>query len=344
MKLLGPSIWMPIIMLIWGVIAMSTAAVRNAGAFGGLMAYGIVQIKTDRNYRFIFLLEGAPSIILAVIAFCFLGDLPETVKWLSPTERELVTNRLRNDAGTACNTRFSWKQVKDVFIDWKVYFYMFICLGIFTPMYSLSIFLPSIVKGMGYSNVTAQAMSAPPFVISALTTIAVSFHAGRKNERGYHIGIFLVMAIIGFIMLITLSKTTMMSNCISTDPTVAMYIATVIACIGTYTTVPLHCSWFTNNIDGTTKRGVATGLIVGFGNLGGVIAGQIYRDKYYPDYRISHSITLGFICVTLALVIILKILLIRENRRRANLTIEQYELECSRDEPLDWHPDVIYVE
>ncbi|CAF1486772.1 unnamed protein product, partial [Didymodactylos carnosus] len=249
------------------------------GAFGGLMAYGIVQIKTDRNYRFIFLLEGAPSIILAVIAFCFLGDLPETVKWLSPTERELVTNRLRNDAGTACNTRFSWKQVKDVFIDWKVYFYMFI-----------------------------------------------------------------FMAIIGFIMLITLSKTTMMSNCISTDPTVAMYIATVIACIGTYTTVPLHCSWFTNNIDGTTKRGVATGLIVGFGNLGGVIAGQIYRDKYYPDYRISHSITLGFICVTLALVIILKILLIRENRRRANLTIEQYELECSRDEPLDWHPDVIYVE
>jgi predicted MFS family arabinose efflux permease len=180
----------------------------------------------------------------------------------------MLTNRLRQDIGLSWNGEhiFSWQQVRSVFSDWKVYLYMFIYVGNSIAAHCLIIYLPTLInKSMKFTNENAQLMSAPPHVISCVTTLLISFSAGRCNERGYHLSLTLLIGIVGYILLITLTK---YSSSI-------LYIATCITCVGTYSTIPLIMSWFTNNIGGHTKRALTTGFITGFGNISGIVVGHV---------------------------------------------------------------------
>ena len=76
-------------------------------------------------------------------------------KFLSKAEAEEVVRRLKHDR-TSLADEFNMKYVKDAFKDWKIYVHMLITFGIYTPVYSFSLFLPTIVRNMGYSNERSQ--------------------------------------------------------------------------------------------------------------------------------------------------------------------------------------------
>jgi MFS family permease len=124
-----------------------------AGAFGGLLAYGIAQLHGAlglRAWQWIFILEGLPTIICALLAFVVLPDFPETSTFLSPAEKALCVQRLKADAGPATETEFSWQQFWAAFRDWKVYGHM--CVGLLhsVAFASLGLFVPSITLGFGF--------------------------------------------------------------------------------------------------------------------------------------------------------------------------------------------------
>jgi hypothetical protein len=54
----------------------------------------------------LFLVEGAPSVALALLAIIYLPDSPETVKFLTDDERRIAVKRL------AAGNKFPWQQVK----------------------------------------------------------------------------------------------------------------------------------------------------------------------------------------------------------------------------------------
>ena len=92
------------------------------------------------------------------------------------------------------------------FKDWKIYLHMLIAFGVVTPLYSVSLFLPTIIKNMGYRNNTAQLMSAPPYVSACLCTILGSYAADKLKKRGVFVLGFDLIAISGFIMLLASDK------------------------------------------------------------------------------------------------------------------------------------------
>ena len=67
-----------------------------------------------------------------------------------------MINRLKIDAGPATETHFSMKQLRLACIEWKVYMYSLIYILGSIPLYSMSLFLPSIIKGMGFGALEAQ--------------------------------------------------------------------------------------------------------------------------------------------------------------------------------------------
>lgn len=79
---------------------------------------------------------------------------------------------------------------------------MFIAIGIITPVYSISLFLPTIIKELGYSNNSAQLMTVPLYVVACLCTLAASYAADKAGQRGVFLLGFELVAIIGFFMLI----------------------------------------------------------------------------------------------------------------------------------------------
>ncbi len=150
---------------------------------------------------------------------------------------------------------------------------MFITIGIYTPLYSISLFLPTIIKAMGnglYSSEQSQLLTVPPYVVACLFTIAAGWGADKLKMRGPFMAGFEVIAIIGFVMLL------------STGNPAVQYLGTFFAASGIYPLVPMGVAWNGNNIGGSLKRGVGIAMHVGFGNLGGAISAFIYLKRDGP--------------------------------------------------------------
>ncbi|KAG2198266.1 hypothetical protein INT47_004350 [Mucor saturninus] len=384
LKFIGPSKWIPIVMIAWGTVMAAMAACTNtagllaarfflglteaglfpgvifyltlwykrgeqatrvafffscstlAGAFGGVLAYGIMQMEGVRGlhgWQWIFILESIPTLLFAFISYFYLPDFPENSKFINDREREIVIHRLREDAGPSVETHFSWKQFRAAFTDYRVYVHALIYICGATPLYSLSLFLPSIISEMGFTSLTAQVMSAPPYAIACVFTIVVAMHADKKRERGLHVALPALLGAIGYALLVGLKDA---------GPA-GRYVAACITVTGVFGHIPAMLSWFTSNIGGHTKRGAAVAFIISIGNIGGIIGGQMYRAEDAPKYVIGNSAALGLMVAVFLISLGLKYDLDRENARRDNLTEEEFNQEAEGDDLCDKHPAFRYL-
>jgi len=94
------------------------------------------------------------------------------------------------------------------------------------------------------------------------------------------------------------------------------YTGCFLLAIGIYPNVPQGVAWNGNNIGGSLKRGVGIAMHVGFGNLGGCIAGFLFLPKSGPRYLSGHSVLLACQVMACVLSILMTIYLRRENARR----------------------------
>lgn len=73
------------------------------------------------GWRWIFIIEGSATVVLAVTSYWFVPDWPETAKFLSPNEREILVRRLAEDAGRAKMNKWSKSTSRRVFGDAKIW-------------------------------------------------------------------------------------------------------------------------------------------------------------------------------------------------------------------------------
>lgn len=95
-----------------------------AGAFSGLLAYAIAHMDGIAGYagwRWIFILEGLATVVVASFSFWIIPDWPQTAKFLKPEERELLLQRLALDTEDANMDHWNKKTAKRVFGDVKIY-------------------------------------------------------------------------------------------------------------------------------------------------------------------------------------------------------------------------------
>ena len=148
---------------------------------------------------------------------------------------------------------------------------------------------------------------------ACIFTTLNGFSAERQSERGLHITAAATLSAVGYILLITLK-----------DQGVAgLYIGTILVASGIYAAYAPIASWFTNNFSGRTKRSVAIATINSIGNIGGIIAGQLYRANDAPQYIHGHFASLGFMAGVGILALSLKMTFIQINRTRDRMTEEQ---------------------
>jgi MFS family permease len=74
-----------------------------SGAFSGLIAAGIVDgmdgVKGLLAWRWLFILEGSITVVIALCGYFVLPNFPRTTKWLSEEEIQLAVWRLEEDVG-----------------------------------------------------------------------------------------------------------------------------------------------------------------------------------------------------------------------------------------------------
>ncbi len=70
-------------------IWLSGAALANA--YSGALAYAISHIHSSvSNWKILFIIEGAPTAVLAVICWFYIPDSPRDAKFLTPRERDIA--------------------------------------------------------------------------------------------------------------------------------------------------------------------------------------------------------------------------------------------------------------
>lgn len=128
-------------------IALFFSAASLAGAFGGILAFGIAKMDGVGNYagwRWIFIIEGLLTIVIAFGAYFFIANYPDTARFLTDKERIVIKKRLANDSDATRNEVFTWANVNKSLLDPKCWLYGLAFHTMSLPLYTLSLFLVSI--------------------------------------------------------------------------------------------------------------------------------------------------------------------------------------------------------
>ncbi|KXN82015.1 hypothetical protein AN958_03313 [Leucoagaricus sp. SymC.cos] len=264
-------------------IAIFFSAATIAGAFGGLLAYGIEHMEGVgglHGWQWIFCLEGIATVLIAVLSYFFMHDYPETAHFLTEAEKQVVITMLKEDQqGQAKHYDFEF--VLQAMTDYKTYIQIGIYIGILVPVYAIALFTPTIVNELGYSAANAQLLTIPPFVAGCITTITVGVLSDKLNSRGpFVIGSALV-SLVGYIILYVQDK-----------PGVS-YFGAILAAVGVYPTVAVVLAWASSAAGGDITKGVTLAMVIGIGNLGGVCSSFIYLKP--PRFFVGHGTCMGFL-------------------------------------------------
>ena len=92
-----------------------------AGAFGGLLASGLGKMGGLRGYhgwRWVFIIEGVITCVIALFAYFIIPDFPEDSNWLTDEERRFIQHKLARDTSkSAHSAHWGWREILTVFKD-----------------------------------------------------------------------------------------------------------------------------------------------------------------------------------------------------------------------------------
>lgn len=132
-------------------VALFFSAASLAGAFGGVLAFGLAHMKGVaglNGWRWIFILEGIFTVLVAVAAYGFITNYPETARFLSTAEKSVLARRLESDNDATPHEGFTWANVIHGLKDYKVWLYCAAFHSLSLPLYTLSLFLVSDVESL----------------------------------------------------------------------------------------------------------------------------------------------------------------------------------------------------
>ncbi|GIJ83853.1 hypothetical protein Asppvi_002683 [Aspergillus pseudoviridinutans] len=291
---------------------------------GALLAYAINNMDGVAGYsgwRWIFILEGLATIVVAVIAKFIVVDWPETARFLTEDERTLLLHRLSEDQGEARMDRLDKKSLRRAFSDPKIYLGPLMYFGIVNTGYAVSFFTPTILNQLGWTAVRAQVMSVPVYCVSMVITLSAAYASDRLRHRYLFTLAGCLIATMGYVILL----------CQASVPVGARYFAVFAITGGGYLTQPILMGWLSNNMAGHYKQSIASAMQIGFGNCGGLVASNIFFKEEAPRYTTGYGVSLGMTWICGAACALFLTYLVRENRLR-EAGRREWRLELPQEE------------
>ena len=142
------------------------------------------------GWQWLFLMEGLPAFLLAFAVLKFLPDGPPHASWLTNGEKETIAARLASEE-PAGRTGF-WPALRDPrVIALGIAFFAFSAAA-----YGIYLWLPQIVRAMGFSNTATGFVVASCFVAAIPAMILCGHSSSRRGDRIWHVALpFLLTAL-----------------------------------------------------------------------------------------------------------------------------------------------------
>ncbi|KAL3425316.1 major facilitator superfamily transporter [Phlyctema vagabunda] len=291
-------------------IAVLYAGNTLSNCFGGLIAAAVLGnmegVAGLRAWRWLFILEGCITVVIAIIAGIVLPNYPKDAKWLSIEENEYAVWRIADEAAgveDGEDGQSVWVGAVQALKDPKVYMLILLQFSLLTGM-AYTYFFPSIVKTLGYNKITTLLLTAPPYALAFFTSLGNSLHSGKTNERAFHIAIPLTVSMLGNILCITLTSTA------------GRYASMFLMTLGVYSAFNVTLSWVSSTIPRPkSKRAAALAMVNSLANCTHLFTSYLYPDSQKPRY-LTAGITLSLFCgLCAATAMALRFYLKRENSK-----------------------------
>jgi ACS family tartrate transporter-like MFS transporter len=202
------------------------------------------------GWQWLFLLEGVPSLVLAFAVLLWLPNGPDDARWLSEEEKGTIKARLA--AEPAHTHRSFWPMLKDA----RVWVLAIPDFGIVLSTYGVGLWLPQIVKGLGFSNIGTGFGVAAVYIVASIVSVLWCLSSDRAGERVRHVSI---AAILGAGGLLLAAFTTGSLVCMLA---LAIGMAGTLAAISVFWALP-------SGFLGSTAAAGGIALINSLANLGG---------------------------------------------------------------------------
>ncbi|OTA88159.1 hypothetical protein M434DRAFT_374907 [Hypoxylon sp. CO27-5] len=250
-----------------------------AGALGGILAYGLSQmdgVAGLRGWRWIFIVEGIISCLVALISYVFLVGFPEEAdkswRFLSKEERDFIIRRVNRDRADAITEPFSLHAFLEPATDWKIWVYAFMFFCVTTVGYSINYFLPIILLGMGFNVAQSQCLIVPPWVFTGLYMYGQAWLSDRYRLRGPIIAFNAVFSCIGLALM-------------AFHPYYGVrFFGVFLVVAGGSGNIPPVLTYQANNIRGHWKRAFSSATQIGAGGIGGIAGALVFRSQDQPRY------------------------------------------------------------
>ncbi|KAG5918161.1 hypothetical protein E4U61_002006 [Claviceps capensis] len=332
--------------------AIFVSAAPLGTSFAATLAYGIVWLARKLEcpiaaWRLLFLVEGLPSVLAAVVAWDVIPDGPGEARYLSERQREVACLRLRqrdhhghrNRRPCSSSSSASFSSTANIFfssspssassassssvgskkprlrlhellallldpIAWLTSIMFFLTNMAYS---SLPVFLPKIMTQMGHDPLTAQALSAPPYLCAFITVLFTAHMSDRLRVRTTPIVFHALASSAGYTLLALAQPLHL--------PSFLRYLAVYPAASGFFNVATLLIVWNINNQASQTRQGGGFAMMQILGQFGPLVGTRLYPDVQAPYYGPGMATCAVAMAGVGGLALVLRMYLRERNRR-----------------------------
>ncbi|KXS12347.1 MFS general substrate transporter [Gonapodya prolifera JEL478] len=256
--------------------------------FGILISYGVAFMDGRGGlpgWRWLFIIEGAASVLIGIATAFILPDYPQTCKFLNDREKEIVIGRLPPTGPTMHAKDMKLGEILDAFTDWTMYAFALSLVLLLTTVSALSSFQPTIINQMGFVSTTAQLMGIPTSLATTFFVVTSNWSSDYQQEKAIHGVVVLVPPIIGYFLLATIQP--------SLSPGGRYGLLFLLMSSSSF--IPLVSGFATISTKGASRAAVRSAFTLAIGNIGAAAGAQVYQSDDAPLYVRGHFINAGFV-------------------------------------------------
>ncbi|KAL4885731.1 major facilitator superfamily domain-containing protein [Aspergillus karnatakaensis] len=285
-----------------------------SGAFGNLIAAGILDglagARGMSAWQWLYIVEGAITMLIGLIVCVVLPDFPETWKGIPEELRHVAVKRLAIEAAQAdVDAGGGMSQVKGLklaFADIKTYVLAIAYLAI-TGATGFQNFFPSLTRTLGYSDTISLLLVAPPYIFMVFFSMTHSFFSDKYSSRFWFFLYPVPISIVGFVIFMV------------TENFGARYFSFFLMNFVFAQNATVY-SWIAGAIPRPpAKRAAAYAFINSVGNSASIWTPFTYRDEDLPFYRPALGVCIALQLIGAVAAVFMYFHLTSLNKRQARL-------------------------
>jgi len=176
------------------IVGMFTVAIPVSSFLGSPISAALLGVDGWlglRGWQWMFILEGAPAVLLGLFCLFVLSDKPSSARWLSGDQKAWLDGRLQSE-----NT--GEKRVGHISL-WNVLWNKYVLVlsitlaGSTAVSSGLQIWQPQIIKSYGLTNMQTGLLNSLPFALASIIMVLGGRRSDQTGERVWHTALPLVV-------------------------------------------------------------------------------------------------------------------------------------------------------